>query len=87
MRPHAAPRDSLKAPRDELVAALARWNQSRQQWELAKSQLADARASDVPALAMALLKVQVDTLDAQTYALFEEAMVFMDRRPLGPGRR
>lgn len=68
----------------ELVSALEDWNEARQEWELASAQLAQARSSNVPAVATALMKVRVDALEARTRALFETAMTFMDRRPLGP---
>ncbi|MCC2635184.1 MAG: hypothetical protein K0Q43_5780 [Ramlibacter sp.] len=67
-----------------LVTALEEWNDARQEWELAARQLAEARSANVPAVATALLKVRVDALEARTRALFETAMTFMDRRPLGP---
>jgi hypothetical protein len=47
--------------------------------------LTEARQAEVPALAVALMKVQVDSLELQTSALFEQAMAFMERRPLPPG--
>lgn len=68
----------------ELVGALEKWNDARQEWELAARQLAEARSSNVPAVATNLMKVRVDALEARTRALFETAMTFMDRRPLGP---
>lgn len=74
----------MKPSSDELSAALDKWNDSRLQWELAKSQLAQADSPEVPSQARALMKVQVDALEAQTSALFEAAMEFMERRPLGP---
>ena len=66
----------------ELDAALEKWNASRQQWERARAQLAAAESAQVPAVAKALMKVRVDALEAETAALFEAAMVFMERRPL-----
>ena len=72
----------LETSTDRLVAAIEKWNESRLQWERAKVQWAQARPPEVPPLAKALMKVQVDTLEAQTFELFEAAMVFMDRRPL-----
>jgi len=72
----------MKTSSDELLAALDKWNDSRQQWELAKAQLAQAERAEVPPLAMELLKVQVAHLEACTFDLFEKAMVFMDCRPL-----
>jgi hypothetical protein len=74
----------MKSSSDELSAALDKWNDSRLQWELAKSQLAQADSRLVPSHARALMKVQVDALEAQTSALFEAAMEFMERKPLGP---
>lgn len=68
----------------QLVSALEEWNEARQEWELAATQLAQARTANVPPVATALLKVRVDALEARTRALFETAMTFMDRRPLGP---
>ena len=67
-----------------LIAALEEWNDARQEWELAALQLAEARSTNVPDVATALMKVRVDALEARTRALFETAMTFMDRRPLGP---
>jgi len=74
----------MRTSSNELGAALEKWNDSRQQLELAKAQLAQAQASRVPAVATTLMKVRVDTLEAQTSGLFEAAMAFMDRRPLDP---
>jgi hypothetical protein len=68
----------------ELVSALGEWNEARQEWELAAAQLAQAQCANVPDVATALMKVRVDALEARTRALFETAMTFMDRRPLGP---
>jgi hypothetical protein len=76
----------MKTSSDELVAALEKWNDSRQEWERAKAQLAQSNPAEVPPVAMALLKVQVDSLEARTTALFEAAMTFVERRPLGPGK-
>ena len=74
----------MRTSRTELVDALEKWNESRQEWELAASQLAEAKACHVPAVATSLMKVRVDALEARTRALFETAMTFMDRRPLSP---
>lgn len=68
----------------ELVAALQKWNEARQEWDLAAQQLAEARSSNVPPVATTLMKVRVEVLEARARALFETAMNFMDRRPLGP---
>ena len=68
----------------ELVGALEQWNEARQEWELAAAQLAEARSCNVPAVATTLMKVRVDALEARIRALFETAMTFMERRPLGP---
>jgi hypothetical protein len=72
----------MKTSSEELLSALDKWNDSRQQWELAKAQLAQAQPPEVPPLATELLKVQVAHLEACTFDLFEKAMAFMDRRPL-----
>ena len=53
----------MKTPGTELDAALAKWNASRQQWELARAQLAAAESARVPAVAAALIKVRVDALE------------------------
>ena len=74
----------MRTSNAELVNALEKWNEARQEWELATRQLEQARSSNVPAVATTLMKVQVDALEARTRALFETAMTFMDRRPLGP---
>lgn len=72
----------MRTSTSELDAALGKWNDSRQQWERARVQLAQAESAGVPAVATSLMKVRVDALEAQTAALFEQAMVFMDRKPL-----
>jgi hypothetical protein len=72
----------MRASGNELSAALDRWNDSRKQWDLARTQLAQAQSIGVPAVATALMKVRVDALEAETAVLFERAMEFMDRRPL-----
>lgn len=74
----------METSNTELAVALDKWNDARQEWELANRQLAEARAANVPAVATTLLKVRVDALEARSLALFETAMTFMDRRPLGP---
>ena len=74
----------MKSSNTDLVGALEKWNAARQEWELASRQLAEARSSNVPAVATSLMKVRVDALEARTCALFETAMTFMERRPLGP---
>jgi hypothetical protein len=73
----------MRTSASELDAALEKWNDARQQWERARAQLAAAQSAQVPAVATALMKVRVDTLEAEACALFEAAMVYMDRRPLG----
>jgi hypothetical protein len=72
----------MRTASNELGAALEKWNEARQQWELARAQLAQAQSAKVPAVATALMKVRVDALEAETCALFEAAMNFMERRPL-----
>ena len=72
----------MQTSSDSLIAALESWNNSRQRLELARSQLAQARTDEVPPAAMELLKAEVAHQEAHTEALFEAAMVFMERRPL-----
>ena len=75
----------MQASSDALGAALDKWTGARRQLERARVQWMQAAASSaVPPVATALMRARVNALEAEAAALFEEAMEFMERRPLGP---